>query len=165
MQLMLCLSVRKSDAVQIGPRHIQKTIEHPHGVLDNYQPQKGRRTGGNHVTVPLHEDLVAAIAAAPVIGSDAYLVTSFGKPFTANGFGNKMREWCDEAGLPDCASHGLRKLCLTRLAEAGCTEIEIAAISGHKDMREIQLYVAAANRKKLAARAMDKQREAQKANT
>jgi hypothetical protein len=91
MQLMLCLSVRKSDAVQIGPRHIHKTREHPLGVLDNYQPQKGRRTGGNYVTVPLHEDLAAAIAATPVIGSDTYLVTSFGKPFTANGFGNKMQ--------------------------------------------------------------------------
>jgi integrase len=133
MQLMLCLSVRKSDAVQIGPRHIHKTREHPLGVLDNYQPQKGRRTGGNYVTVPLHEDLAAAIAAAPVIGSDTYLVTSFGKPFTANGFGNKMREWCNEAGLPECASHGLRKLCLTRLAEAGCTAFEIASISGHKE--------------------------------
>src|SRR6187399_2226407 len=50
----------------------------------------------------------------PLIGSDTYLVTSFGKSFTANGFGNKMREWCDKAELPECASHGLRKLCLKR---------------------------------------------------
>ena len=48
------------------------------------------------------------------LGSDTYLVTSFGKSFTANGFGNKMREWCDKAELPECASHGLRKLCLKR---------------------------------------------------
>jgi hypothetical protein len=32
-----------------------------------------------------------------------------------------MRDRYDEAGLPDIANHGLRKLCLTRLAEAGCT--------------------------------------------
>lgn len=115
--------------------------------------------------MPLHPDLAEAIAATPVIGSDTYLVTSFGKPFTANGFGNKMREWCDEAGLPDCASHGLRKLCLTRLAVAGCTAFEIASISGHKDLREIQIYVEAANRKKLAASAMEKRERAQKANT
>ncbi len=31
------------------------------------------------------------------------------RPFTANGFGNWMRDRCDEAGLPDCSSHGLRK--------------------------------------------------------
>jgi integrase len=164
MQLMLCLSVRASDAVQIGPRHIRKTREQPLGILDNYQPQKGRRTGGNHVTVPLHEDLAAAIAATPVIGSDTYLVTSFGRPFTAKGFVNKMRQWCNEAGLPECTSHGLRKLCLTRLAEAGCTAFEIASISGHKDLREVQLYVEAANRKKLAASAIQKRMAAQKAN-
>ena len=164
MQMMLCLSVRKSDAVQIGPRHILKTREYPLGQLNNYQPQKGRRTGGNHVTVPLHENLVAAIAATSVIGTETYLVTSFGKPFTANGFGNKMREWCDEAGLPECSSHGLRKLCLTRLAEAGCDPSQIAAISGHKDLREVQLYVEAANRKKMAKAAMKKLAKAEAEN-
>ena len=61
-------------------------------------------------------------------------MTAFGKSFTANGFGNKMREWCDEAGLPECTSHGLRKLCLVRLAEAGLDAFRIAAISGHKDL-------------------------------
>jgi integrase len=68
----------------------------------------------------------------------------------ALGFGNKMRDWCDQAGLPNCASHGLRKLCLIRLAEAGRTVFEIAAISGHKNLKEIQTYVDNANRKKLA---------------
>ena len=65
-------------------------------------------------------------------------MTSFGKPFTANGFGNKMREWCDEAGLPDCTSHGLRKLFMIRLVHAGYTAPQIGALSGHKDLREIQ---------------------------
>ena len=50
----------------------------------------------------------------------------------------------------DVRSHGLRKLCLIRLAEAGCTVNQIAAISGHKDLREIQLYIDAADRKRLA---------------
>ncbi len=48
-----------------------------------------------------------------------FLQTSFGKSFSANGFGNRMRQWCDEAGLPQCSSHGLRKLMAKRLAEAG----------------------------------------------
>ena len=56
-----------------------------------------------------------------------------------------MREWCDAADVPpiidangkskNVASHGLRKLCLTRLAETGCSVFQIAAISGHKDLR------------------------------
>ena len=76
-------------------------------------------------------------------------MTSFGKPFTANGFGNKMREWCDEAGLPDCTSHGLRKLFMIRLVHAGYTAPQIGALSGHKDLREIQLYIDEMDRSKM----------------
>jgi integrase len=174
LQIMACTSFRRSDAVQIGPRHVRKTAAHPLGVIEDYQPQKGRRTGGNLVSVPIHPDLAAAIAATPMLGADTYLVTDYGKPFTAKGLGAKMRQWCDEAKVPpmvdaagkskNVASHGLRKLCLTRLAEAGCTVFEIAAISGHKDLREVQLYVEAANRKKMAAAAMGKLEGAQSRN-
>jgi integrase len=156
LQIMLCLGVRKSDAIQIGPRHIRKTLAHPNGELDDYQPQKGRRTGGKHITVPLHDDLVVALAATPVTGTETFLVSAWGRPFTAGGFGEKMREWCDQAGLAESNSHGLRKLCLTRLAESGCDVFEIAAISGHKDLAEIQLYTDAYNRKQAARRAHDK---------
>jgi integrase len=149
VQLMVCTSLRRSDAVQIGPRHVRKTAAHPLGLIEDYQPQKGRRTGGNMVTVPIHPDLNAAIAAMPMVGADTFLVTSHGKAYTAKGLGKKMREWCDAAGVPpmvdaagkskNVASHGLRKLCLTRLAETGCNVFQIAAISGHKDLREVQL--------------------------
>ena len=173
LQIMLCLSLRRSDVVEVGPRHVTKTAEHPHGVLDDYQPMKARRTGGRHVTVPLHPDLVAAIAAMPVIGTDTYLLTDHGKPYTVKGFGGRMRDWCDEAKVPpiidvtgkskNIASHGLRKLCLVRLAEAGCNVIEMQGISGHKDLRELQIYIDAANRKKAAAVAITKLIAAQSA--
>jgi integrase len=165
LMIMLCLAVRRSDAVEIGPRHLRKTAEHPHGVLWEYRPKKGRRTGGNAVTVPLHEDLIAAIDAMTMIGTETYLITAYGKAFTAKGLGKKMREWCDEAGVPplvdeatgkvkNVASHGLRKLSLTRLAECGLNVFQIAAVSGHKDLREVQLYVDAYNRKRAAAEAI-----------
>lgn len=35
--------------------------------------------------------------------------------------GNKMREWCDEAGLPQCSAHGLRKAGAAIAAERGAT--------------------------------------------
>jgi hypothetical protein len=35
-----------------------------------------------------------------------WLVTHQGRPFTVAGFGNKMRQWCDEAGLPHCSAQG-----------------------------------------------------------
>jgi hypothetical protein len=57
-----------------------------------------------------------------------------------------------------------RKLCLTRLAEVGCTVFEIMSISGHKNVEEVQKYVDAANRKKLAVAALGKLQAGQLAN-
>jgi hypothetical protein len=42
-----------------------------------------------------------------------------------------------------------RGLCLIRLAHAGYGAPQIAAISGHKDLREIQLYIEQAKREKM----------------
>jgi len=36
------------------------------------------------------------IIDASTTGDLAFLVNEYGQPFTANGFGNRMREWCDE---------------------------------------------------------------------
>jgi integrase len=83
-------------------------------------------------------------------------VTSFGKPYTANGFGNWFRELCDEAGCPGVSAHGLRKATARRLAEIGCSAHEIASITGHASLAEVQRYAAAANRKGLARSAMKK---------
>ena len=58
----------------------------------------------------------------------------------------------DEAGLPHCTAHGMRKAFLRRMAEAGCSEDYIASISGHRDMREIRKYVQAARRRSWALR-------------
>jgi integrase len=159
LALYLNFGVRKGDVIRIGPRLIKN------GELTDFQPQKTSRNGGKKITVPLLEETKQIIAATPLIGTGTYLVNQWGKPFTVGGFGNKMREWCDEAGLPDISSHGLRKLCLIRLAEAGFSAPAIASISGHKDLREIQLYIDAADRKKLARATMAQVEAARKANT
>jgi len=91
-----------------------------------------------------------------MVGVKTYLITDFGRPFTPAGFGNWFRERCDEAGLPQCSAHGLRKAFLRRMAEAGCSEDFIASISGHRDMREIRTYVEAANRSTMATEGMAK---------
>jgi hypothetical protein len=57
-----------------------------------------------------------------------YIVTEFGKPFTAAGFGNKFRDWCDEGGLEGCAAHGLRKAGATIAADNGATAHQLMAI-------------------------------------
>jgi hypothetical protein len=75
-----------------------------------------------------------------------------------------VRQWCDQAGLPDCTSHGLRKLMMVRLAHAGYSAPQIGAISGHKDLREIQLYIEQMDRRKLAIETMTAFEKVQTAN-
>jgi hypothetical protein len=76
-----------------------------------------------------------------------FLITEYGKPFSSNGFGNKMRQWCNDAQLPECSSHGLRKASATILAEAGATEHQLMAIFGWSDSKMAQLYTKAAQSK------------------
>ena len=61
------------------------------------------------------------------------------------------------AGLPaHCVSHGLRKAAARRLAEAGCSEKQIAAVTGHRTLKEVARYTRAADQELLAAQAVDK---------
>src|SRR5262245_66667285 len=76
--------------------------------------------------------------------------------YTAPGFGNWFREQCDAAGCPDVSAHGLRKATARRLAEIGCTAHQIASITCHASLSEVQRYTKAADRKRMAQEAMKK---------
>ena len=110
---------------------------------------------GTELSIPVHPALAAIIAETPT-DHLTFLTTQFGQPFTAAGFGNWFREQCDGAGLKHCSAPGLRKAAARQLAEAGCTEHEIAAITGHASLREIARYTKTVDQKKLAAAAMEK---------
>ena len=105
-------------------------------------------------TKPIHPDLWAVISDLPK--DRPFLATAYGMGRTAVGLGNKMREWCDAAQLPECSAHGLRKACARRLAEAGATAHEIMSVTGHKTLAEVQRHTEAALREGLADSAMEK---------
>ena len=107
------------------------------------------------IDIPLHPDLKASIKATQ-IGSTTFLVTEWGKPYTTAGFGNAMRDWFDQANLRHCSAHGLRKATPTQMAERGATPHELMAVTGHQSLEEVERYTRAAERKKLADRAMAK---------
>src|SRR5262245_60445197 len=107
------------------------------------------------LAIPVHPEL-AAIIAASTADQLTFLTTQFGRPFTSAGLGNKFREWCDQAGLQHCSAHGLRKAAARRLAEAGCTAHEIAAITGHASLKEVARYTRGADQRRLAEAAMNK---------
>ena len=101
------------------------------------------------------EDVVAIIEATPT-NHLTFLTTAYGRAFTPSGFGNKFREWCNEAELPHCSAHSLRKAAAARLAERGATAHEIMAITGHRSLEEVERYTRAARQGKLADAAIAK---------
>jgi len=108
------------------------------------------------LTIPLHRDLLVLLAVADR-NHVTILNTQYGRPFTVDGFGQWMRDAISAAGLPlDCRPHGLRKAAGRRLAEAGCTAHEIAAITGHASLREVERYTKAADQARMARNAMAK---------
>ncbi len=144
LALLLYTGQRRSDVVRMGRQHIRDGAVHVRQL----------KTGAE-LAIPVHATLHAIIAETPAAHL-TFLTTQFGQPFKAAGFGNWFREQCDTAGLPHCSAHGLRKAAARRLAEAGCTEHEIAAITGHASLREIARYTKAADQVRLAVSAMDK---------
>jgi integrase len=116
---------------------------------------QGKTEGGeeSHLEIPVHPKLRAIIDATPTVGVKTFLVTHFGKPYTAAGFGNWFRELCNQAACPDVSAHGLRKATARRL---GCSVHHIAAITGHASLSEVQRYTKAADRKRMAREAMTK---------
>ena len=156
IELALNTAARRADLVRLGPQHI-------HEETITFEQSKTKGSEKATVTVPLHPDLCAALKAMPpsnvvrLTADRTFLTTSSGQPFTPAGFGNWFRQCCNEAGLPKGLSvHGLRKATARRLAEMGCTTHEIAAVTGHACLSEVQRYTEAANRKRLAKEAMKK---------
>jgi integrase len=146
---------RGSDVIRIGKQHIRP---------GNKLYVKQQKTG-TELLLPIHPELQRIIEATP--GGDlTFLVTATGIPFRARtGFSNSFRTWCDEAGLPaECSAHGLRKSACRRLAELGCSAMEIAAWSGHLTLAEVERYVKAANQAKMAEAGMTKTLAAQHAD-
>jgi integrase len=130
----------------MGRQHIHKSM----------LSVKQQKTGAE-LRIPVHPDLRTIIDATP--GEHlTLLVTRTGKAYAGDNFSEQFRAWCKAARLPDKRSfHGLRKASCRRLAEAGCSVNEIAAISGHATPREVQRYTKAVDQERLARSAMARQ--------
>lgn len=146
MALMLYTGQRLSDAIRMGWQHVDTKAGRIYVVQQKSQ-------GETRLDIPLHPELAALLAETPR-SNLTFLTTYAGKPYTSDGFPNRMRVWCNKAGLPQCSSHGLRKLMGKRLAEAGASTHEIASVLGHKSLQEAQKYTKAAEQRRLSKQAM-----------
>jgi hypothetical protein len=122
-----------------------------HGDMINVRQRKTNTA----LSIPLHPELARVLAATPTAITPTFLMNQRGRPFTADAFGEWFRARIDEAQLPaKCSSHGLRKAACRRLAEAGCSANQIAAISGHSSLLEIERYTRAADQQRMARQGM-----------
>ena len=144
MDLLLYTAQRSGDVRQMGRQHVRD------GRVAVVQEKTGAR-----LEIPVHPALAASLATVPA-GQMMFVVTQFGEPYTAKGFGNWFSDACRAAGLPHCSAHGLRKSAATRLADAGCSEAQIMAVTGHATAKEVQRYTRARDQRGLAEDAMAK---------
>ena len=149
LDLLRYTTGRREDAPRLGRQHMRE------GRI-RFRQAKNEHRNPIDIDIPLHPELAASIVAAKVTTNMTFLLTQFGKPFTANGFGNKFKDWCRQADLPHCSAHGVRKATSTELAESGATPHEIMAVTGHQTLEEVERYTKAASRKKTADAAMAK---------
>ncbi|MGD9542422.1 MAG: tyrosine-type recombinase/integrase, partial [Methylocystis sp.] len=141
LALLLFTGQRRSDMIRFSDRHVQRD-----GTLA-FTQFKGRNRSPTHLVLPILPCLCDVLDASP-LGKESWLETDFGKPFSDAGIGNKIRQWCDEAGLPHCTAHGLRKAGATIAAENGATAHQLMAIFGWKTLKQAEVYTKAAEQKR-----------------
>lgn len=118
---------------------------------------KQNKTGAR-VAIPIGAELKAALdARKPEKADGPILRNSRGAPWTADGFKTSWGKATAKAGLSGLRFHDLRGTAVTELSLAGCTNYEIAAITGHSE-KEVDRIIKAyrGGRVELANQAMEK---------
>jgi integrase len=93
---------------------------------------------GARVVLPIGAPLKAALDVATKYGP-LILTNSLRRPWTSHGFQASWHVAARKAGIVGVTFHDLRGTAVTRLAVVGCSEAEIATITGHslRDVRSI----------------------------
>lgn len=147
--LLLFSGGRRQDVVTFGKQHTRA------GDWIQYVPLKTIKKRRESVQKPLLPVLKEIIDASPC-GSLTFLETAQGKAFTAAGFGNWFRDRCDEAALPRCTAHGLKKAGATIAAENGATTRQLMAMFDWDTPSMAEKYTRNAEQKRLAGDGMFK---------
>lgn len=123
----------------------------------NYDGARIRLTQGKTGTalvIPVHPVLKAAMDGWERRATTV-LVNARGWPWKPESASKGMKEAVDRLGFPPTWNiHGLRKLAAANLAEAGCSAMEIAAITGHKTLGMVSFYTQSADQERMATAAI-----------
>lgn len=151
LALFLFTGGRRSDVHRLGRQMVR--AGRAHEEWSKWIRFPVLKDGDDLHEIPFHPVLEEIIGLSPT-GDLTFLVSNRGTPFTKESLGNKMREWCDEADLPHCSAHGLRKAGATILAEHGATTKEIMAIYKWENLKQAEHYTRAAERRRLSGSGM-----------
>jgi integrase len=146
LALLLFTGQRRSDIIRFGKQHAK-------GGKLTFTQHKGRNRKPKRLTLPILPELQQVIEGT-ACGDLTFLVNDWGRPFTDAGFGNKFRDWCNQAGLQHCSAHGLRKAGATMAANNGATSRQLMAIFGWDTLKEAERYTRNADQQRLAEDAM-----------
>jgi len=99
------------------------------------------------ITPQILPELQSIIDVSPCCGDMTFLVTEYGRPFTAAGLGNWFRHRWVEAGGPGRA-HGLRKAGATIAAMNGATTRQLMACFAWDSIKMAEKYTSAAEQER-----------------
>jgi integrase len=145
LALLLYTAQRGGDVVRLRRSDIKG------GVIRLVQQKTGEE-----VFIDIHPALARAIEAGPSLGL-TLIGDRYGRPIKRGRLTALIASAVAAAGLPPrCVAHGLRKAGLRRLAEHGATTKEIAAVSGHRTLKEVERYTSKADQQRLARAAIQR---------
>ena len=152
LELMVAVGARRSDACSIGPRN-EFTLKGERWL--RFTAHKARNRFPVTIETRMTPELAGALKATET-GSEAYIHSSHGRPYTIESFGNSFAKWCAEAGLPHCSCHGLRKAAAVAYAESGASAPELMALFGWSNLRTAQIYIEKAQKRIMARNAAER---------
>lgn len=114
-----------------------------------------QQKGGARLMITAHRDLRTVLGEMPRRAA-VILTTRTGRPWKLDHMRHEINETVAACGFPGYSFHGLRKNAARNMAEAGCSEKEIASVTGHKTLAMVQLYTKEAEQQRLAKSAVRK---------
>lgn len=120
------------------------------------QKERGPEEGKRELIIPCHRVLKRELDSWRAEGrqSTTILLSPRGLPWTPEHLSRELGRAVKELGFGRFTLHGLRKLAAVRLAQAGCSVHEIAAIGGWKSLSMVQKYTEEVSRRGLAEAAI-----------
>jgi integrase len=146
-RLLLYTGQRGSDVVRMEWKHFD-------GEYILVRQKKTENQIDQLLSIPCHEVLRAELMSMPRRGK-YILLGERGDRLQAKSLSIMLSRALALMGGKGYSMHGLRKNAAKALAEAGCTDAQIMAITGHRTNEMIRLYTKGAEQKRLARSAMD----------